>query len=416
MDNGTKRAVWIAHRRAGKDKTLLNYTIKEMFRRIGTYYYLMPTYAQAKKIIWDGIDGDGQKFLNHFPQEAIKNTNNTEMKIELINGSIFQLIGTDKIDSIMGTNPVGCVFSEYSLQNPQAWDLMRPILRENGGWAVFNYTPRGKNHGYELYLMAKNNPEWFCQVLTVRDTCREDGDPIITEADIATERDEGMDEDLIQQEYFCSFTAAVTGSYYAKQIQLAEDEGRICSVPHQPNIKVDTWWDLGIGDSTAIWFTQTVGKEIRVIDCYENNGEGLPFYAKHLQSLPYVYGEHNAPHDIQVRELGTGKSRVETAKTLGIKFKVIPMLSIEDGIEASRSILASCWFDKDKCKSGLHALREYHKEYDEKKKVFKSYPCHDWSSHYADAFRGLAVGFKEAIKKSTYRPQHYYGEGGWMAS
>lgn len=411
MDNGKKRAVWIAHRRAGKDKTLLNYTIKKMFERIGTYYYFLPTYAQAKKIIWDGIDGAGVKFLDHFPVEVVRKNNATDMKVELVNGSVFQLIGTDKIDSIMGTNPVGCVFSEYSLQNPKAWDLIRPILRENGGWAVFNYTPRGKNHGYDLYLMAKDNPEWFCQVLTIKDTVS-----VISEADIEKERAEGMDEDLIQQEYYCSFTAAVTGAYYAKQIQQAEDDTRITTVPYDTKIAVDTWWDLGIGDSTVIWFTQTVGKEIHVIDYYENNGEGLPHYAKYLQSLPYVYGRHNAPHDIEARELGTGKSRLEVAKTLGIAFKVVPNLSVDDGIEAVRGILNRCWFDKAKCKTGLHALREYHKEYDEKKKVFKSYPCHDWSSHAADAIRYFAVGFKDVEKTSTYRSPVNVEAHGWMAS
>jgi hypothetical protein len=418
LDEGIKRAVWIAHRRSGKDKTLLNFTIKKMFERIGVYFYLMPTYAQGKKVIWDGLDGAGFKFLNHFPTEIIKKKNDTEMKIELINGSIFQLIGTDNIDSIMGTNPVGCVFSEYSLQNPKAWDLMRPILRENGGWAVFNYTPRGKNHGYDLYEMARNNPEWFCQVLTVKDTYRENGDSIITERDIANERDEGMEEDLIQQEYFCSFTAAVTGSYYAKQMQKAEEEGRICSVPHESKALVDTWWDLGVGDSTVIWFTQSVGKEIHLIDYYEQNGEGLPHYKTVLEKKRevqgYNYGMHNAPHDIQARELGSGKSRIEIAKGLGIDFRVVPNLAVDDGIEAVRSILNRCWFDKEKCKDGIKALREYHKAYDEKKKVFKSYPEHDWSSHCCDSFRYFAVGFKEEEKKHEYKTPHFDYAGGWM--
>ena len=275
MDSGKKRAVWIAHRRAGKDKTLLNLTIRKMFERTGAYYYFLPTYAQAKKIIWDGIDGDGLKFLDHFPAEVIKKKNDSEMKIEVVNGSIFQLIGTDNIDSIMGTNPVGCVFSEYALQSPSAWDMVRPIIRENDGWAVFNYTPRGKNHGFDLYQMAKDNPEWFCEVLTIRNTFRPNGHPIISEEDIQRERDEGMSDELIQQEYYCSFTAAVTGAYYAKQMAQAEIDKRITSVPYDSALLVDTWWDLGIGDSTVIWFTQTYGKEIRVIDYYEANGEGL---------------------------------------------------------------------------------------------------------------------------------------------
>ena len=384
MDNGKKRAVAIWHRRGGKDKTFLNFIIKKMFERVGIYYYFFPTYAQGKKILWDGIDGNGFRFMDHFPAEIVVRDNSTDMKVEIKNGSIFQIIGTDKIDSIMGTNPVGCVFSEYSLQNPKAWDLIRPILRENGGWAVFNYTPRGKNHGYDLYQMAKDNPDWFYQVLTIKDTQKENGVPIITEADIEKERAEGMEEDLIQQEYYCSFTAAVTGAYYAKQVQKAEDEGRICSVPHDPHLSVDTWWDLGKDDSTVIWFSQRTGKEIRFIDYYENNGEGLPHYVKVLKEKSYTYDKHYLPHDVEVSDLSVDgkKTRKDILEGLGVKpIEVVPKLPVEDGIEDVRGILNRCWFDKEKCKDGLHALREYHKEFDEKKKVFKSYPCHDWSSH-----------------------------------
>lgn len=418
MDGGKKRALWIVHRRGGKDKTFLNYTVKKMFERVGVYYYLLPTYAQAKKIIWDGIDGSGFKFLDHFPSEIVKKNNATDMKVELINGSVFQLIGTDNIDSVMGTNPVGCVFSEYSLQNPKAWDLIRPILRENGGWAAFNCTPRGKNHAYDLYMMAKDNPEWFCEILTINDTMRENGEPIITAADIEAERAEGMDEDLIQQEYYCSFTAAVTGAYYAKQIQAAEDEGRITAVPYDSHLPVETWWDLGKSDSTAIWFTQTFRKEIRVIDCLEDNGEGLPYYAKVLKEKPYVYSKHNLPHDIEVSDLSVDgrKKRKDILIELGINpIRTVPSGNPEIGIEAARSIIGRCWFDKTKCKNGLHALREYHKDYDEKKKVFKSYPAHDWSSHFADAFRYFAVGFKEDEKKSEYKPHIHTVEGAWMS-
>lgn len=203
MQSGTKRAVLVWHRRAGKDKTALNYTISQMFPenggRIGTYYHFLPTYNQGKKIIWDGINFDGMKFMDHFPPELVASKNETEMQVTLTNGSIYQVIGTDKMDNIVGTNPVGCVFSEYSLQNPKAWDLFRPILRENKGWALFIYTPRGRNHGKQLYEMAKNNPEWFCELRTVLDTEREDGSPIITAADIENDRKEGMDEQLIQR-------------------------------------------------------------------------------------------------------------------------------------------------------------------------------------------------------------------------
>ena len=387
IDRGYKRAVCIFHRRAGKDKTLINLITKEALKRVGVYYYLFPTYKQGRKIIWQGIDKAGMKFTDHIPEEIRKRTNDQEMMIELKNGSIIQIIGTDDIDRIVGTNPVGCVFSEYSLQNPKAWDLLRPILAENEGWAVFNYTPRGKNHGYELYEMAKNNPKWFAQILTVDDT------KAISQEAIEEERLAGMDEDLIQQEFYCSFEAAIQGAYYAKQINKANEDGRITNVPYVENLPVYTVWDLGVGDSTAIWFVQLVNQEIRIIDYYEAQGEGLPYYAKVLDEKGYKYGGHYAPHDIQVREMGSGLSRLETARSLGINFQVVKNISIDDGINAARTIFNRCWFDKEKTKQGVNCLVNYHKEYDEKRKEYKNIPYHDWSSHGADAFRYLAVQF-----------------------
>lgn len=208
--NGYKRAVAVWHRRAGKDKTLLNLIVKEALKRVGIYYYFFPTYQQGRKVLWDGIDRNGFRYLDHIPEEIrAGNPNQAEMKVKLINGSLFQIVGTDNIDSVMGTNPVGCVFSEYSLQNPQAWDLIRPILAENGGWAVFNYTPRGRNHGFILYEMAKNNPEWFCELLTADDT------GIVTQNMIQAEREAGMSEEMIKQEFYCSFEAALSSCFFS---------------------------------------------------------------------------------------------------------------------------------------------------------------------------------------------------------
>lgn len=396
MDSGKKRAALVFHRRAGKDKTCLNFTIRQMFPespggRIGTYYYFFPTYAQGKKILWDGIDGSGFKFLDHFPSQLVASKNETEMQVTLVNGSIFQIVGTDNIDSIVGTNPVGCVFSEYAIQNPRAWNLIRPILRENGGWAVFPYTPRGKNHGKDLYDMAKDNPDWYAEVLTVRDTFREDGRPVVSEEDIDADRREGMDEELIQQEYYCSFQGYQVGSYYAQQLRRAEKENRITRVPWVPTIPVCTFWDLGIGDASAIWFAQRVGREIRVIDYYETSGEGMPYYAKYLAAKPYKYGRHFWPHDGANKEIGTGKSRRDTADALGIRpIDIVQRGDVSEGIEASRNFFSLCYFDKENCKQGLNALESYRKEWDEDRKEFKNKPYHDWSSHGADGFRTMA--------------------------
>jgi len=408
-----KRSATVWHRRAGKDKTMLNFTFEKMFERVGIYYYLLPTYAQGKKIIWNGIDRDGFRHMNHLPKYMRKRTDNSEMLVEAINGSIFQVIGTDNYDSIMGTNPVGVVFSEYSLQNPVVWDFIRPILAENGGWAAFNYTARGKNHGYDLIEMAKVNEKWFAEILTVIDTKRPDGTPVITEEIIQEERDAGMDESLIQQEFYCDFNAANQGAYYGKQFEAVEKEDRYKSIPYEPALPVSTFWDLGISDSTSIIFAQNLSdKEFRIIDYYESNNEGLEHYLKLIHEKPYQYKEHWAPHDIQVREWGSGMSRFETAKnfkddkgrSIGIKFKIVPDISIQDGIDAARRIIPECWFDNTKnqktgnAMSGVwwlvNALKSYHKEYDEKKHCYKDTPLHDWSSHPADAFRYFAVATK----------------------
>ena len=218
MDGGYNRAVCIWHRRSGKDKSFLNFMARKMWERVGSYYYFLPTAVQGRKIIWDGIDRDGFRFMDHFPEQLRRKTRNDEMKVTMKNGSIFQVIGTDNVDSIMGTNPIGCVFSEYSLQNPQAWDFIRPILLENEGWAVFNFTPRGRNHAYMLKTMAEHNPAWFYSLLTVDQTKRENGKPLLGPDDIQAERDAGMDEALVQQEYYCSFDALLDACFFGPSL------------------------------------------------------------------------------------------------------------------------------------------------------------------------------------------------------
>lgn len=395
LDSGIKRAVWIVHRRGGKDKTAINLVVKKMLERVGTYYYFFPTYNQGRKILWDGIDRDGFRFLDHIPEQLIARKDRTEMAVELKNGSILQIVGTDNIDRIVGTNPVGCIFSEYALQDPKAWAFIRPILAENGGWAVFIYTPRGDNHGKTLFENAKKWDGWFVERLTAKDT------PVFTEErldqelrELVAEHGEAEGRALFEQEYMCSFEAPVIGSYYGAQMQKAEEEGRITNVPYDPALPVHTFWDLGIGDSTSIGFFQVIGSENRVIDYYEASGEGLAHYVRHLQDKPYVYGTHYGPHDLEVRELTSGKRRIDTARQLGIDFQIVPKLPVEDGIEAARNLLNSTWFDREKCEQLISALKNYHKEFDEKRNTYRNHPHHDWSSHGADMFRYRAVGFQ----------------------
>jgi phage terminase large subunit len=408
LDSGATRAVAVWHRRSGKEKTFINFTAKKTVERVGTYFYLFPTYAQAKKAIWNGIDRDGFPFMGHFPDKWVKKKHEQDLKIECKNGSIFQLIGSDNIDSIMSTNPIGVVFAEYSLQDPRAWDYIRPILTENGGWAVFDFTPRGKNHGYLLYemarkLQAEGDKRWFAQKLTVDDT------GVLTEAQIEAERREGMDEELIQQEYYCSFQGVMQGAIFGRQMDLAEREGRICGVPWQPEFPVDTWWDIGTGDATAIWFTQNIGREIHVIDYYENSGVGIGIdhYVRHLkQELPYTYGTHTGPHDIENHSFAAnGKSAKDVAASLGFKFEVAPKLTIKDGIDAARLLSKRCYFDTKKTERGRLALVSYHWTWDDKRKSFSATPFHDWSSNGSDSFRYLGVSHKTAKPAADKRPR-----------
>lgn len=400
FDRGFKRIIQIWHRRSGKDKLDLNIIAREMQTKVGIYHYYFPTYSQGKKALWEGIGKDGFKYIDHFPKELIDGSpNHTEMKIRYKNGSLFQIIGTDEIDRVMGTNPIGVVFSEYSLQNPKAWEYIRPILRENGGWAIFNYTPRGKNHGYDLVEMAKNNMQWYVSILTIDDT------NVLTDQDIQEEREAGMTEDMIQQEFYCSFTAAIMGSYYWKQCDEAEKAGRFGEVPYDPMLPVYTVWDLGISDAMSIGFFQINGLEVRMIDYVEQTGEGFPYFAKLLQDKKYVYAKHFAPNDIKVRELGTGKSRLETAKALGIDFEIVPDIGVQDGIDAGRALFSKLWVDKVKCADWLRLIPQYTKEYDEEKKVFKDKPLHDWTSHGADMYRyaGVVVDRMFLGKKTAHQ-------------
>lgn len=305
----------------------------------------------------------------------------------------MQLIGSDNIDTIVGTNPRGCVFSEYALQDPRGYQFIRPALTANNGWALFISTPRGKNSFWELYQIALHNPlDWYAHKLTVEDTFH------VSLHEIAKEKDSGeMSDDLIQQEYYTSFEQGIEGSYYGKYLDRMRLKGQIGIVPYEHSFKVHTAWDLGVRDSTTIIFFQTIGQVVRIIDCYENSKQGLEHYVKVIEQKPYSYGKHIAPHDIKVREFGSGMTRLEKAKQLGVNFITAPDVSIEDGIESVRSAFSKIWIDENSCKQLIKAIENYRQEYDIKKKVYKSQPLHDWSSHWADALRYLAITLPRTI-------------------
>jgi len=353
------------------------------------------------------MTGEGKKFIDYFPKEIVEKKSEQEMRIHLKNGSVIQLMGSDDPDKMVGANPIGVVFSEYSISDPSAWQLINPILAENGGWALFNGTPRGENHFYKMLLRAKADSSWYSSHLSVRDT------KVIPSEELRKARNELNNEARFQSEYMCSFKTPVEGAYYGSQINKAHKEKRILeTIAVDPLLPVYTGWDLGMDDATTIWFAQLFRNEVRIVNYYENSGEGLPHYARELHmwaaKRDVTYAKHFAPHDIKVRELGTGKSRIETARSLGLKFTTVKKLPIIDGIEAVRNLLPRCWFSKNDCYAGIEALKGYHKEFDSSKGVFRKSPVHDSNSHGADGFRTLAVGLKQPTMGKSKKVNHEY--------
>lgn len=394
-----KKILSIFPRRAGKDITCLNIMIRQMLFRPAVYYYIFPTYTQAKKAIWDSITNDGLKMLDYFPKSLVKNMNSQEMKITLHNGSLFQLIGSENYNQLMGTNPYGVIYSEYALQNPKARDYIEPILAANGGWQIVQSTPRAKNHLWTLYNYALKSEDWFVSKLTLDDTKH------IPVEEINKMRDEGTSEDFIQQEFYTSFDMGVEGAYYTRYLQNMREDGRIGIFPYDRTKKVHTAWDIGVDDSTAIIFFQMYDNIVRIIDCYSNQKEGLEHYTTYLNRKPYDYGIHIAPHDIAVKEWGSGVTRFRKAADLGIHFHVCRNIPISDGIEATRSLLSAC-FINEKCQDLLNSLESYRQDYDEINQIYKSKPKHDHSSHYCDAMRYLSVS-KSILEENQSSVEYY---------
>jgi len=386
--DGFKKVLAIWRRRAGKDFTVFNLIVRMALRKVGVYFYCLPTFKQARLVIWDSITNSGKSFLDCIPDELIAKKNSQEMKIVLTNGSIIQLIGSDTYDtSLVGTNPRCVVFSEYALSDDRAYKFVRPILNANDGTVIVISTPRGHNHFWDTYQIAKSNPnDWFCQKLTVDDTGHIPIESI--RKDIVSGE---MSEELAQQEYYTSFEMGVEGSYYGRYIDKMRLENRITDVPWEPAHEVHVAFDLGVRDATAIVFFQVIGAVIHVIDYHEEHSQGLEYYARYLYDKPYKYGKIFAPHDIKVRELTTGMSRLEKARQLGVNFTVVPNLLIADGIEAVRTVLPKCWIDQNKCSRLVKCLENYRREFDTKRKIYHNRPLHDQYSHGADCFRYAAL-------------------------
>jgi len=392
LESGGKRAVCVWHRRAGKDDMCLHWTAVAAIQRAGNYWHMLPEAAQARKAVWDAINPHtGLRRIDEaFPKEIRRRTRDHEMMIEFVNGAIWQVVGSDNYNSLVGSPPVGVILSEWSLANPKAWAYLRPILAENGGWAAFIYTSRGKNHGFTTYEAAKTNPEWFAQKLTAAETNVFTPEALERErAEYIADYGEAEGEAFFEQEYFCSFDAAILGAVYGRWINAAEKDGRIKEVAYDPELPINTAWDLGYDDSTAIWWWQVCKNELRIIDYYEASGQDIEHYCDVIKARPYDYkdSKHYVPHDAAHKLLAAGgRSIVMQAWDLGVKMQVVSATSQQNGISAARKTLECAWFDDEVTSEGREALKQYHFNYDSDKRILTSTPVHDWSSHAADAF------------------------------
>lgn len=413
LQGGGRRAVAVWHRRAGKDSTALNWTASAAMLSQGLFWHMLPTQRQARRVVWDGIDTHGRRVIDQvFPKEIVRSRNVAEMKVELVNGSLWQLCGSDNFDALVGANPIGVVFSEWSLTNPAAWDYIRPILAENGGWALFIYTPRGRNHGHTLFRAAQE-AGWFAERLTVEDT------GAISLGAIEEERRSGMSEPLIKQEFYCSWDAAILGSFVGDLVDQAERDGRICDLPFDPLKEVHTAWDLGIGGNLAIWMAQQDDAgAVRIIRYWsppkgeawgvEQAGQAL------VKQYPYRWGLTILPHDASSKSVVSGRTADETLRTLGFhQIMVLPRESVQAGVIAARRLIPQCYFDRTHCAHGIDALRSWRREWDDDKQVFRDQEEHDWASHPGAAMRYLGLGLPSkqpaaVLQDMAVRVRHDY--------
>lgn len=425
-ERGIKRSSLWWHRRAGKDELSLHKACVAAHpspadnmpnARIANYWHCLPEYTQARKAIWTAINPHTGKLRidEAFPHEVRESVRNDDMSITFKSGSSWRVVGSDNPNSLVGATPFGIVFSEWALSNPSSWGYLQPMVLENGGWADFITTPRGKNHAHELHKAAQFNPAWFCETLTIDDTGQ------VTPEQLAEVLKDytalyGADaaEALIQQEYYCSAEAAILGAYFGKELAAAARERRLKPLEPVEGYQLHTAWDLGIRDSMVVWFFQIVPGRVLILGCYSATNYGIGHYAdvikEYAARLHLIRGNDFVPHDGRQREMGTfgpdgmAKQRIEVMLDCGLSPKVVMDHTVMDGISAVRQVLPRCWIDEDCCGQGVEGLRQYQTEWDDEKKIFSDKPLHNWASHYADGFRTLAMAYKEVQAAEPKRP------------
>jgi hypothetical protein len=396
----------LVHRRGGKDHSMFHCAWLYANMVKGTFVYCLPKIGQARNVIFEGKDLDGVRWIDTIPQHLIERVNSTNCKIYFTNGSILHITGSDSLmNSHLGSNLKGIVFSEFQKSSPQVWDLVRPILKRSGGWAVFLYTAFGKGHAYRLFQSNKEKPDWSCRKLTVNDTSDNNGFPIFSAGDIQEELDSGMDPDLVQQEYYCNEEISIKGTFFAEQLDAARKEGRIVrGLKVNPLLPMHTSWDLGSRDTNSIWWFQVENGMFRYFYQHDHHYGDIDYYAQLLERIKIklgfkVYSSHFMPHDVQQTEWAAGKTRNVQLIARGIRPTVVPRLKVIERVQCARHNFAKCVFDEVGCGTGLDALGVTRSKWNEKTQSFVGDEEHDWSSHPAAAFEYGHVGWMDSYNK-----------------
>lgn len=403
------------HRRAGKDDIALHDTAIRAMQRVGNYWHALPEYSQARKAIWDAVNPHTGRvrWQGVFPKEIIKHVDNQTMKLTFVNGSTWQVVGSDNYDSLVGTTPVHVVFSEAALADPAAYGFIRPALLENNGTSLHISSVRGRNHFYDLFHLTQADPHGFAEVLSA------DTSGVFTPEQLEQERryyisqyGESIGMALFRQEYLSDWDAGTIGAVWASELKMLREQGRARPLRYDSRYPVMTFWDIGVSDLTVILFMQEVGNTLRLIDWYAGSDIGLDHYAEIIQSKPYIYLGHFAPHDIAVREWTSGVSRMEEARRFGIKFERVEKTAKAEQIAAASHLLRRMEINvqeneaknpEDDCEFILNALGEYKFRFDREKRVMSKNPEHNWASHYADALMAAAVSLQQTGTSRTRR-------------